>query len=119
MDYETMSMLSGEIKNQFEKVNDYKPGTAEYTSAVESLTKLYKLKIEETKNELDYEEKVERLEQENKHRKIGYVFSALGLGLPLIFNSIWMYKGFKFEENGTICSQTFKWLTNGFRSKGK
>lgn len=119
MDYETTNMLSEEIKNQFEKVKHLEPGSAEYSSAVEGLTKLYKLKIEETKNELDFEEKAEERESENKHRKIGYVLSALGLGLPLIFNSVWMYKGFKFEENGTICSQTFKWLTNGFRSKGK
>ena len=117
MDYEDSGMLDEEIKTRFDKLKNYEPGSAEYSEAVEGLTKLYKLKIDETQNEINHEKDVLQIESENKHRKIGYVLSALGLGLPLIFNSVWMFKGFKFEEKGTICSQTFKWLTNGFRSR--
>lgn len=33
---------------------------------------------------------------------------------PLVFYSVWMDRGFKFEEEGTYTSQTFKGLTNKF-----
>lgn len=119
MDYETMGMLDEELKSRINEMKEYKPGSEEYTAAVEGITKLYKLKIEESKNELEYEHEAEKLDSENKHRKIGYVLSGVGFGMTMLFNTVWMVKGFKFEEDGVLCSSTFKWLTNGFRHKGK
>lgn len=43
--------------------------------------------------------------------------AATGIGSvvgPLVFYSIWMDRGFRFEEEGTYTSQTFKGLTNKF-----
>ena len=38
-----------------------------------------------------------------------------GLVLPLVFYGIWMNKGFKFEETGSVTSTTFKNLLNRVR----
>jgi hypothetical protein len=39
--------------------------------------------------------------------------------IPLICYGIWMNKGFRFEETGTITSSTFKGLINRFRPTKK
>jgi hypothetical protein len=54
---ETMELLGEEIKSQIENLGDLEPGSEEHSKAVESLSKLYKLKIEESKNEAELIEK--------------------------------------------------------------
>lgn len=60
MENEIKEMLGEEIKTEIENLGSLEPGSKEHSEAVESLVKLYKLKIEETKNELDSEDKKER-----------------------------------------------------------
>lgn len=64
-------LLKEEIADEIEGLSQLEPGSEEHSKAVESLTKLYKLKIEEAKNELDLDEKRERrlMEQEQVEKE--------------------------------------------------
>ena len=48
-------LLSEEIKTQIQDLSKLDPGSAEKSKAVDDLATLYKLKIDETKMELDFE----------------------------------------------------------------
>lgn len=115
-------LLNEEIQRQFKDLASFAPGSKEKDMAVDTLTKLYKLKIEESKmeNEEDArifdgisksEEKAERI----KDQYFKYGLEAAGLVLPLLFYATWMKKGFKFEETGTFVSTTFRNLFSRFK----
>ena len=115
MEDNTMTLLCEEIESEFENLENLDPGSEEHLKAVESLSKLYKLKIEEAKNQADLVEKQKeellKQEQAKEQRidrwvKVGVV--AGELLIPLMFYGKWMKRGFKFEETGTFCSQTFR-----------
>lgn len=66
-------------------------------------------------------ESVVTLMQNGKAKKTSSICEVIkagtGIGAvvaPLVFYGIWMDRGFKFEEEGTYTSQTFKGLTNKF-----
>lgn len=126
MDEQIKELLGEEIKSEIEGLSTIESGTEEHTKAVENLAKLYRLKIDEAKNEWDYAVKYESQESEERHRqtqreeqakdryfKLG--MEAAGLILPLMFYASWMRKGFKFEETGAFTSGTFRNLFNHFR----
>lgn len=119
-------MLAEEIKSEIGNLSTLKIGTDEHTRAIDNLTKLYKLKIEETKNEKELLETVnareieqqlkrEQLSDQVKERYFRMGIDVAGLILPLMFYASWMKKGFKFEETGTFTSTTFRGLFNRFR----
>lgn len=95
-------------------------------SAIENFAKLYKLRQEDAKYELESKKsETEALAEENamktklaeqkKDRAVKIVLEALAVGAPLIFYGIWMRRGFKFEETGTFTSSVFKGLFSRFR----
>lgn len=137
-------LLGEEIKTEIQGLSALAPGSKEKSTAIDDLTKLYRLKIEETKTELDFDEKRERrvmeneqyaqdvaikklqhseenlnrvddLEERTKDRYFRLGIAAAEIILPLVFYATWMKKGFKFEETGTYTSQTFKGLFNRFK----
>ena len=130
---EIKDLLNEEIKNQISDLAELEAGSEEKSIAIDDLTKLYKLRIEETKNELDDEEKEVRrlmedrqfddetlvkekqLNEQVKERWFRLGIAAAELVLPLIFYGAWMSKGFKFEETGAFTSTTFRGLINRFR----
>lgn len=130
---EIKDLLNEEIKNQISDLAKLEAGSKEKSIAIDDLTKLYKLRIEETKNELDDEEKEVRrlmedrqfddetlvkekqLNEQVKERWFRLGIAAAELVLPLIFYGAWMSKGFKFEETGAFTSTTFRGLINRFR----
>ena len=92
--------------------------------------KLYKLRIEETRNEWDFGEKYDaresdkqikkdQLAEQVKDRYFRLGVEAAGLILPLIFYAVWMRRGFRFEETGTYTSTTFRGLFNRFKPTRK
>lgn len=133
MENELREALGEEIKGQIEGLKSLKPGSDEHSSAVDSLTKLYKLKLDDNRMDLDFEEKYDRriLEEkhyadeqklkeeqtklENKHRWIKVGVEVGSIVVPLIFYAAWMRKGFKFEETGTFTSTTFRGLFQKFK----
>ena len=130
MDEEIRKLLEEEIKAEIRDLSTLEPGSKEKSTAIEDLAKLYKLRIEETKNEWDFNEKYEsrdsdiqfkkeQLEEQVKDRYFRLGVEAAGIILPLIFYGIWMRKGFKFEETGTFTSTTFRGLFNRFKPTKK
>ena len=112
-------------------------GSKEKSTAIDDLTKLYKLRIEESKSEWEADEKYNRRVMEDeantrddelkqtqiaeqvKDRYFRLGIAAAELMIPLMFYGIWMKKGFKFEETGTYTSTTFRGLFNRFRPTKK
>lgn len=144
MDNEIKDLLRKEIKNQIQDLSALQTGSKEKSGAIDDLVQLYKLRIEETKTELETEEKRERrlmeinqsnmdddarkceerlksdqLDEQVKDRYFRLGIAAAEIVLPLIFYASWMRKGFKFEESGTYTSTTFKGLFNRFRPTKK
>ena len=61
-------LLSEEIKTQIQDLSKLDPGSAEKSKAVDDLATLYKLKIEETRMELDFDEKQARRKMDKENR---------------------------------------------------
>lgn len=112
-------LLDGEIASAIENLTLLKPGSEEYSAAVESIAKLYKLRIDETEHEHERQQKVNQLDEQVKDRYFRVGLEAAGIILPLAFYAFWMRKGFKFEETGTFTSTTFRGLFNRFRPTNK
>jgi hypothetical protein len=119
-------LLEEEIKSMIQNLSSLPSGSKEKSTAIDDLVKLYKLRIEETKNEWDFKEKYYVHESDKQFKKIQFEeqvkdryfrlgVEAAGIILPLIFYGIWMRKGFKFEETGTFTSTTFRGLFNRFK----
>ena len=126
MNDEARDLLEEEIKQEFQTLENLDPGTDEQSTAINNLVDLYKLKIEEDKNILNHQENMDaasidetfkkiQIEEQQKDRYFRVGLEAAGIVLPLIFYGVWMRKGFRFEENGTFTSTTFKGLFNRFK----
>lgn len=107
-------LLNEEIKSEIQNLSSLPPGK-EKSNAVEDLVKLYKLRIEETKNESDKQFKKAQLKEQHRDRYFKLGVEAAAIILPLIFYGIWLRRGFKFEETGTFTSTTFRNLFNRFK----
>lgn len=126
MGEEIKELLEEEIKSEIENLSSLEAGSQQHSEAVESLAKLYKLKIEEDKTSMDYYEKEEnrnteidlkrnQMDEAVKDRYFRLGIAAAELILPLMFYGIWMNRGFKFEKDGTYTSQTFRSLFSRFK----
>lgn len=141
MNEEIKKMLEEVIAEEIDEVSSLKSGTDEKSKAVDDLAKLYKLHIESEKIKLEHTEKSQKQIADNRNEienrsmeddfrkkqlaeqrldryvKIG--ITGCELILPLIFYGVWMKRGFKFEENGTYTSGTFRTLWSHFRPAKK
>lgn len=130
MDEEIKEMLGEEIKAGLSDLSSLETGSKEKSEAIDDLVKLYKLKIEESKAEMDYlkeidehersdQTKREQLLEQVKDRYFKLGIAAAELVLPLMFYAAWMKRGFQFEKDGTYTSTTFRGLFNRFRPTKK
>lgn len=97
-------MLDEEIKAEIEKLKSLDAGSDGKSSAVDDLTKLYKLRIEEQKAEMEREEQNARRDAEKAERMINI---GLQVGLAVggwIVYDMWHRRGLKFELEGTVTS---------------
>lgn len=106
----TKEMLDERIQGLLKSLNDHAPGTKEYEAVSTTLAELYKLKNEETKNENDVNRNERKMD-----RYFKLITDMSSVVLPLCVYVVWMRRGFRFEETGTITSQTFKNLIGKFR----
>lgn len=122
--------LADEIQAQINALGSLVIGSPEHTEAVETLVKLYKLKLEEDRLVMERLEKDADRENDRNFKKAQMAEAVkdrwfrLGtagaeLLLPLIFYGIWMALGFEFERDGTFTSQTFRNLFSRFRPTKK
>lgn len=130
MDEEIKEMLGEEIKAGLSDLSSLETGSKEKSEAIDDLVKLYKLKIEESKAEMDYLKEIdehersdqtrrEQLSEQVKDRYFKLGIAAAELVLPLMFYAVWMKRGFQFEKDGTYTSTTFRGLFNRFRPTKK
>ena len=144
MDEQIRQALADEILRQLNGLSALQPGSKEQQTAVENVTKLYRLGLEDVKADTDYDEKIYRrdvdaqheqeeldrqareeqfkkdqLAEQTKDRYFKLGIAAAEFVLPLIFYATWMKRGFKFEETGTYTSTTFRGLFNRFRPTKK
>lgn len=133
MNEELILMLDEEIKAGLEGLSSLDYGSKEHSEAVENLTKLYKLRIEDSKAAMEYNKEIDndqfrrdQMEKEEQSRKeqlaeqridryVRIGIAAAELVVPIVFYNIWMKRGFKFEETGSFTSTTFRGLINRFR----
>lgn len=136
-------LLEEEIEEQINNLSSI-PDPKQKSMAVEDLTKLYKLRIEQAKNEAELTEKQARREMESRQIKLDSEakersenleeirlsemvrdryfrtgIAVLEIVLPLMFYGVWMRRGFKFEKDGTYTSKTFMNLFNRFKPTRK
>ncbi|MDO4292108.1 MAG: hypothetical protein Q4C65_02645 [Eubacteriales bacterium] len=127
---ETRDMLEDVIRNQIDGLSDLEQGSKEYTLAIGDLKSLYELKIEEYKSRMEIDDRFRMNEKELELKRAQMLeqkterYFNLGLGvaqlvLPLLFYGSWMRKGFRFEENGSITSTTFRNLLSCFKPTRK
>ena len=88
--------LEEQILADIENLSHMQPGSEEYERAVDTLAKLYGVRIEEDKTVDDKQERVFRI--------IRIAVDGAGIVLPLIFYGVWMRRGLKFEETGAVTS---------------
>ena len=130
MGEEIKNLLEEEIKNEIENLASLEPGSEKHSTAVESLAKLYKVKLDEDKTSMEYLDKtqnrksdegfkVAQIEENVKDRYVKIGIAAAELVLPLMFYGVWMRRGLKFEQDGTFTSQTFRGLFSRFRPTKK
>lgn len=67
MNEELKELFEGVIKAQIQDLTLLEPGSKEKSEAIDDLVQLYKLKIDETKIQMDFEEKREQREMEEDH----------------------------------------------------
>ena len=145
MDEEIKVLLDKTIKSDILEIGKMDIGSEERKCAIEDLVKIYKLRIDETKNDKDICEKREarimeiderrearfmerdtnsRDKQEDlrelvKDRYFRVGIAVAEIGLPLVFYAVWMKRGFEFEESGAYTSTTFRGLFNRFKPTKK
>lgn len=118
------NLLYVEIETEFEKLSNMEPGSEEYKTTVDGLSKLMDRAIEMEKVDLDAKEKTEarmrddaielqKMEDDRKDRIVKNIIGAAGVILPLLV-TIWGTKAtFEFEKEGTVTTV----LGRGFFSK--
>ena len=125
MEDQTRKLLTEQIEATLKEL-DSLPQGKDREAAVDSLCKLYRLRIDEDKNETELRKvqddnfaKEQIAEKELRSasidRWVGYGLQALGIVLPLSFYAVWMKRGLQFEETGSFTSKTFQGLTKFFK----
>lgn len=125
-------MLEEEISDEIENLGNLEQGSEEHSEAVENIAKLYKLKLEEDRNEKETEkvkndfeelkkqnEAAKALEEEkikeakiDRYCRIGV--TLVSVALPLMVYGHWYKRGLKFEETGTLTSATLRGVISKF-----
>lgn len=127
---EITCMLEEKIKSGIESLDNYQDGTQDKAAAIDDLTTLYKLRIEEAKLEesrLAAQNALivsEREEQSKKAQMIqDRILQGVKLGLEgisivggLVLYATYLSRGFKFEETGSYTSKTFLNLIGRIKS---
>lgn len=127
---EIKAKLDEEIMDQLSVLSDMDVGSDKRKTAVDDLVKLYRLRIEETKNDRDFIEGVNAREREEqfkkeqivdqvKERKFRFGMAAAELLIPLIFYASMFYSGLDFEKEGTFTANMLRNLISRFKPTKK
>ena len=106
-------VLREEIRNEVEELKKIELGTEEYTKTVDGVTKLMDRVIEMEKLNLEFEDKIEERENDNKmklkqmreDRKARIMKDTIDIAAIVIPTAVTIWgvvKSFEFEKEGTI-----------------
>lgn len=126
MNDEIKEMLDENLKANLETLSNLDVESEEYKKVAESLTVLYKLKLEDDKVKNELIDKTLNREREEKYKKKQLIFNCVEQGVkvgivvievavPIAFYTVWMRAGFEFEKENTFTSQTFRNLFARFK----
>lgn len=108
MDDNIKKLLDGQIKVDIENLCLLDVGSEQKAKEVENLVKLYQLRIDEDKNELEREDA-----RKSAFVDIVKIGVEIGLGAAnLALLCYWMRKTFIFEETGSITSTAGRNMLN-------
>lgn len=110
---ETKELLTKQIETEIRNLSVV--SGEEKSEAIDEVSKLYRLKIEETKAEAEAKAREVELNDQKKDRWISHGITAAGTILTFGFNWVWMRRVLKFEETGAFSSNAFRWLQNGIK----
>ena len=103
--------LDEEIEREIQDLSDLDAGSEEKSKAIDGVTKLYKLKLDEIEAETKRQESENQKELEEAKRKDAnkgqWISIAVQVGLAVagwVCYDIWHRRGLKFEETGTVTS---------------
>lgn len=127
------TLLDDAVEEEITNVKSAPAGSEERSLAIQDLTALHKLRIEEIKAQTEAEEKRERREMDKADhareealqarqakdqvidRCVRTCVQVGELVLPLVCYGIWFGMGLTFEMDSSITSTMFKNLLNRFR----
>lgn len=99
------------IEKEIRELSNFRSDSDEKKKAIDNLSTLYKLRIEEAKidldaknADLDRDAKAEQAKSQAKDRMINVIVQCASVGLTLIAYDVWNKRGLLFEEKGTITS---------------
>lgn len=132
---ELKDLLEKEVHDEIEKLSSLKPGSDEHKQATDDIVKLYGKYIEHNKADSEFDSQMNRedldlkryraeiekmqsdLEERRKDRKTNTWIRIGEIVVPASLYAILMFKGFKFEETGTITSTFFRNVISKFKPK--
>ena len=104
-------MLDEEIEQEIQELAELNAGSDAKAKAIDGITKLYKLKLDEIEAETRRQESENEKELKEAQRKDAnkgqWISIAVQVGLAVagwVCYDIWHRRGLKFEETGTVTS---------------
>lgn len=130
MNKEIVNRIEAEIGTLLDELKNLDPTTEEYKGIVATINRLYEtvnkekeIGIKQDTILLDADKNVEDRNVRLKENKSVTLLNGLKTGVelaavvvPVVFYGVWMQKGFEFEKEGTITSNTFKGLIGKFKT---
>ena len=133
MDENISNLIDEELVRELEKLKSLKPESEEYKKTLDAVKRLHEMKLDSVKIELEDSVKREKLaydngradeeirlkeaeemrlqESQQREKKEFWIKTALDTGLValnLLFFGFQFRKGYRFEEQGTYTSSTFR-----------
>ena len=116
--------LDEEIETEIQDLAELEPGSEEKSKAIEGVTKLYRLKLDEIEAETRRKESENERELKEAQRKDSnraqWISVAVQVGLAVagwVCYDIWHRRGLKFEETGTVTSPWTRNLMSNMKPK--
>lgn len=97
-------LLQKEISTEIEYLGGMEPGTEEYKTTVDGMTKLMDRAIEMKKFDIEHAEKRTQIEEERKDRLVKNGISIAGIVIPSVITIWGTVLSLKYDEKGAIPS---------------
>lgn len=107
--------IEGEIERLLGELKNLTPHTEEYVGITETINKLYGTLSKEKELMLEERKQNETLKDSKIWNVAKTGVEIAGIVVPIVFYSVWMNRGLKFEEEGSFTSTTFKGLMGKFK----